>query len=148
MGVGLPYAMGVCFANQNADLSFPTVACITGEGSIQMNIQELSTCKQCGLPIKIINLNNGMLGMVRQWQDLFFDKRYSFTHLDNPDFQMLCEAYGIEHKRVTNKEEMRVAVQEMHLSNKSYLIEAIIAKEENVFPMIPGGKTLDGIIYK
>ena len=64
------------------------------------------------------------------------------------DFQMLCEAYGIEHKRVTNKEEMRVAVQEMHLSNKSYLIEAIIAKEENVFPMIPGGKTLDGIIYK
>ena len=143
MGYSLPAAIGAKCGNPDAE-----VIAIMGDGGFQMNMQELGTIMANNINIKIVLMNNSFLGMVRQWQDLFFDKRYSFTHLDNPDFQMLCEAYGIEHKRVTNKEEMRVAVQEMHLSNKSYLIEAIIAKEENVFPMIPGGKTLDGIIYK
>lgn len=143
MGYSLPAAIGAKCGNPDAE-----VIAIMGDGGFQMNMQELGTIMANNINIKIVLMNNSFLGMVRQWQDLFFNKRYSFTHLDNPDFQMLCEAYGIEHKRVTNKEEMRVAVQEMHLSNKSYLIEAIIAKEENVFPMIPGGKTLDGIIYK
>ena len=150
MGVGLPYAMGVCFANQNADLSFPTVACITGEGSIQMNIQELSTCKQCGLPIKIINLNNGMLGMVRQWQEMFYSRRYSASYVSSlPDFVKLAEAYGHKGIRVENPADVVPALEKAffgEFKNDLVFLDFVIKKEANVYPMIPAGKGLTDMV--
>lgn len=150
MGVGLPYAMGVCFANQNADLSFPTVACITGEGSIQMNIQELSTCKQCGLPIKIINLNNGMLGMVRQWQEMFYSRRYSASYVSSlPDFVKLAEAYGHKGIRIENPADVVPALEKAffgEFKNDLVFLDFVIKKEANVYPMIPAGKGLTDMV--
>ena len=150
MGVGLPYAMGVCFANQNADLSFPTVACITGEGSIQMNIQELSTCKQCGLPIKIINLNNGMLGMVRQWQEMFYSRRYSASYVSSlPDFVKLAEAYGHKGIRVENPADVVPELEKAffgEFKNDLVFLDFVIKKEANVYPMIPAGKGLTDMV--
>ena len=99
MGVGLPYAMGALIANPGAQ-----VACVTGEGSIQMCIQELSTCKQYELPVKIINLNNRYLGMVRQWQEIEYEKRYSHSYMDAlPDFVALAEAYGHVGMRIESR---------------------------------------------
>jgi acetolactate synthase-1/2/3 large subunit len=107
MGVGLPYAMGA--ALQNPEMQ---IACVTGEGSIQMCIQELSTAKQFRLPIKIINLNNRYLGMVRQWQEMFYSSRYSQTYMDSlPDFVKLAEAYGHVGIRVERPEDVEAALQ-------------------------------------
>ncbi len=144
MGFGLPAAMGVQFAHPNA-----TVACITGEGSIQMNIQELSTCLQYGLPIKIICLNNGMLGMVRQWQEFFYQGRYSSSYMEAlPDFVKLAESYGHVGMRIEKPEDVQGALEEAMTTHKNRLVfmDFITDKTENVYPMIPAGAGLNEMI--
>jgi acetolactate synthase-1/2/3 large subunit len=144
MGFGLPAAMGVQMAHPGS-----TVACITGEGSIQMCIQELATCLQYGLPLKIINLNNGYLGMVRQWQEFFYEKRYSMSYMDSlPDFVKLAESYGHVGIRVEKPEDVRKALDEAMTKYKDRLvfIDFITDREENVYPMIPAGAGLNEMI--
>ncbi|MDP1651425.1 MAG: thiamine pyrophosphate-dependent enzyme, partial [Rhodocyclaceae bacterium] len=144
MGFGLPAAMGVRFANPKA-----TVACITGEGSIQMNIQELSTCKQFHLPVKILCLNNGYLGMVRQWQQMFHGNRYAESYVDAlPDFVKLAEAYGHVGIRVTKPADVEPAIREALVKHKSELVfmDFLTDKTANVFPMIAAGKGLSEMI--
>ena len=144
MGVGLPYAMGVRFANPGAP-----VACITGEGSIQMCIQELSTCKQFELQIKIINLNNGLLGMVRQWQEMFYSKRYSQSYVTSlPDFVRLAESYGHVGMKIERPEDVEPALRKAFTEHKNDLVfmDFIIDPTANVFPMVAAGKGLTEMI--
>jgi acetolactate synthase-1/2/3 large subunit len=144
MGVGLPYAIGASFANPDRQ-----VACVTGDGSIQMCIQELSTAKQFGLPIKIINLNNRYLGMVRQWQEMFFSRRYSQTYMDSiPDFVKLAEAYGHVGIRVDKPEDVEPALKKAFVDHRNDLVFLDIhtAREANVFPMVAAGKGLSEMI--
>ncbi|MGM0554259.1 MAG: biosynthetic-type acetolactate synthase large subunit [Pseudomonadota bacterium] len=136
MGVGLPFAMGVQFAHPDA-----TVGCITGEASIQMCIQELSTCYQYQLPIKILNLNNRYLGMVRQWQEFFYQGRYAMSYMDAlPDFVKLAEAYGHVGIQITKPGDVEGAIKEA-LAQKERLVflDFITDQSENVYPMIPAG---------
>ncbi|MCO5106623.1 MAG: acetolactate synthase 3 catalytic subunit [Burkholderiaceae bacterium] len=140
MGVGLPYAMGVLLANPGAQ-----VACITGEGSIQMCIQELSTCKQYNLPVKIVNLNNRYLGMVRQWQQIEYGSRYSQSYMDAlPDFVALAEAYGHVGIRVEKPADVEPALRDAFGKYKDRLVflDIITDATENVWPMVQGGKGL------
>lgn len=144
MGVGLPYAMGVLLAHPDA-----TVACITGEGSIQMNIQELSTCKQYQLPVKIINLNNRYLGMVRQWQEIEYGSRYSQSYMDAlPDFVALAQAYGHVGLRIENPADVEAALRDAFGNYKDRLVflDFITDQTENVWPMVQGGKGLTEMI--
>jgi acetolactate synthase I/II/III large subunit len=137
MGFGLPAAMGVQFGHPNN-----TVVCVTGEASIQMCIQELSTCKQFDLPIKIVNLNNRYLGMVRQWQELFYDKRYSHSYVDAlPDFMKLAESYGHVGMRIEKPSDVEGALKD-GLAKKDRLVfmDFIIDQKENVYPMVAAGK--------
>ncbi|OZB86729.1 MAG: acetolactate synthase 3 large subunit [Thiotrichales bacterium 12-47-6] len=136
MGVGLPYAMGVKMAFPDAE-----VACVTGEGSIQMNIQELSTCLQYGLPVKIICLNNRFLGMVRQWQEFFYDRRYSMSYMDSlPDFVKLVEAYGHVGMKVTDPAELETKMREAFaMKDRLVFMDIQTDHTENVYPMIPAG---------
>ncbi|CAK0748732.1 acetolactate synthase/acetohydroxybutanoate synthase, catalytic subunit [Gammaproteobacteria bacterium] len=136
MGFGLPAAIGVQLAYPNA-----TVACVTGEGSIQMCIQELSTAKQYRTPIKIINLNNGYLGMVRQWQEFFYSNRYSQSCLENlPDFVKLAEAYGHVGIQVTRPQDVEGALREaLAMKDRLVFMDFLTDKTENVYPMIPAG---------
>ncbi len=142
MGFGLPAAMGV-------KVAFPdeTVACITGEGSIQMNIQELSTCAQYGLPIKVININNGSLGMVKQWQDMQYEGRHSNSYMDSlPDFVKLVESYGHVGFRVDSIDELDVVLAEaFSLTNKLVFVDINVDPEEHVYPMhvAPNGSMRD-----
>ncbi|WP_018938863.1 MULTISPECIES: biosynthetic-type acetolactate synthase large subunit [unclassified Thioalkalivibrio] len=136
MGVGLPFAMGVQFAHPEA-----TVGCITGEASIQMCIQELSTCFQYQLPLKILNLNNRYLGMVRQWQEFFYQGRYAMSYMDAlPDFVKLAEAYGHVGIQITQPGDVEGAIKEA-LAQKDRLVfmDFITDQSENVYPMIPAG---------
>ena len=144
MGVGLPYAMGAHMANPDKQ-----IACVTGDGSIQMCIQELSTAKQYGMPIKIINLNNRYLGMVRQWQEMFYDRRYSQTYMDSlPDFVKLAEAYGHVGIRVERPEDVEPALKKAFIDHKDDLVflDILTDREANVFPMVAAGKGLSDII--
>ncbi len=143
MGVGLPYGMGVQLAHPDA-----TVLCVTGEASIQMCIQELSTAKQYRLPIKIINLNNRYMGMVRQWQEFFHGNRYAESYMDAlPDFVKLAESYGHVGLKVESPSDIEGALREA-LSQKNNLVflDFITDQKENVYPMIPGGKGLSEMI--
>ena len=137
MGFGLPAAMGVKFAHRDAD-----VACITGEGSIQMCIQELATCKQYDLPVKVINLNNRYLGMVRQWQEFSYEKRYSNSYMDSlPDFVALAEAYGHVGMLIENPGDVEAALKEAFaLKDRLVFMDFITDRTENVYPMIEAGK--------
>lgn len=137
MGFGLPSAMGVKFAHPDAD-----VACVTGEGSIQMCIQELATCKQYNLPVKVINLNNRYLGMVRQWQEFNYDKRYSNSYMDSlPDFVALAEAYGHVGMQIHNPSDVEGALKEAFaLKDRLVFMDFITDQTENVYPMIEAGK--------
>jgi acetolactate synthase-1/2/3 large subunit len=137
MGFGLPAAMGVKLAFPDKD-----VACVTGEGSIQMCIQELSTCLQYDLPVKIINLNNRYLGMVRQWQEFFYEKRYSHVYMDAlPDFVKLAEAYGHVGIRVDQPDDLHDAmVEAFKLKDRTVFLDIITDQEANVYPMISSGK--------
>ncbi len=143
MGFGLPAAMGAQMANPGA-----TVACVTGESSIQMCLQELSTCKQYRLPIKIINLNNKYMGMVRQWQEFFHGNRYAESYMDAlPDFVKLAEGYGHRGVQITEPRDVEPALREA-FKRKSELVfmDFLTDQTENVFPMIPGGKGISEMI--
>jgi len=137
MGFGLPAAMGVQLAHLDQ-----TVACVTGEGSIQMNIQELATCMQYQLPIKIINLNNRYLGMVRQWQEFFYEGRYAMSYMDSiPDFVKLAESYGHVGMRVDQTSDVEDALKKAFaMKDKLVFIDFLTNREENVYPMIAAGK--------
>jgi len=144
MGVGLPYAMGVLMANRDA-----TVACITGEASIQMNIQELATCRQYNLPVKIINLNNRYLGMVRQWQEIEYGSRYSQSYMDSlPDFVKLAESYGHVGMKIEKPEDIEPALRSAFTEHKDRLVfmDFITDQTENVWPMVPAGKGLSEML--
>lgn len=140
MGFGLPAAIG-------AKLGCPDKPVITflGDGGFQMTMQELGTILHYNIPVKIIILNNGFLGMVRQWQDLFFNKRYASTELVNPDFVMIANSFGIPAKRVTKREELRDCLTEMISSTGPILLEITIEKEGNVFPMVAPGASISEI---
>ena len=145
MGVGLPYAMG-------CQLAFPDahVACITGEASIQMCIQELSTCKQFHLPVKIVNLNNRYMGMVRQWQEFFYGNRYAESYMDAlPDFVKLAESYGHVGFKIEKPKDIRPVLEEAFgpkLKERTVFLDFITDQTENVFPMVPNGKGLSEMI--
>lgn len=143
MGVGLPYAMGAYLADPSQD-----VCCITGEGSIQMNIQELSTCFQYKLPVKIICLNNGYLGMVRQWQELYYSNRESQTYFDSlPDFVKLAESYGHVGMRIDKPEDVEGALREaLAMKDRLVFMDFITDRKQNVFPMVGNGKGLDEMV--
>jgi len=143
MGFGMPAAMGVQLAHPDA-----TVACVTGEGSIQMNIQELSTCKQFRLPLKIVLLNNRYLGMVRQWQEFFHGNRYSQSYMEAlPDFVKLAEAYGHVGMRIDKPSDVEAALQEAFARKHDLVfMDFRTDQTENVFPMVPGGKGLSEVI--
>jgi acetolactate synthase-1/2/3 large subunit len=143
MGVGLPYALGVQLAHPEA-----TVACVTGEASIQMCIQELSTAKQYRLPVKIVNLNNRYMGMVRQWQEFFHGNRYAESYMDAlPDFVKLTESYGHVGMRIDKPEDVEPALREAFgRKNDLVFMDFITDQTENVFPMVPGGKGLSEMI--
>jgi len=143
MGFGLPAAMGVQFAHPEA-----MVACVTGEGSIQMNIQELATCKQFNLPLKVILLNNRFLGMVRQWQEFFYGNRYAESYMDAlPDFVKLAESYGHVGMKIEKPEDVEGALKEaFDMKDRLVFMNFITDQKENVFPMIPAGKGLSEMI--
>jgi acetolactate synthase I/II/III large subunit len=140
MGFALPAAVGAKMGAPERE-----VVAVIGDGGFQMNIQELGTIFQTQAAVKIVILNNDFLGMVRQWQQLFFDKRYASTEMVNPDFVKIAEGYFIDAKRVTEREEMTAAVAEMMKSDKPYLLEVCVEKENNVFPMIPSGASVSDI---
>jgi len=141
MGFGFPAAMGAK-VGQPEKIVFD----IAGDGSIQMNIQELATCVCNKINVKVAILNNGYLGMVRQWQELFYKKRYSHTCLYNPDFVKLAQAYGAEGIRVTKKEEVRPAIEKALEIDNAVFIDFHIEPEENVYPMVPAGEAIDRMI--
>jgi len=137
MGFGLPAAIGAKIGNPDK-----TVVAIVGDGGVQMTVQELGTIMQERLNVKIIILNNGFLGMVRQWQELFFNRRYSYTEMKNPDFQKLSDAYNIKSVCVENLNDLRNAIITMFKHDGPYVLEVKVEKESNVFPMIPSGKSV------
>jgi len=140
MGFGLPAALGAQLDNYDRQ-----VICVLGDGGIQMTIQELGTIMQTQAPVKIVLLNNNFLGMVRQWQQLFYEKRYSFTELDNPDFQKIADAYGFKANKVENRDGLKEAVADMFIHDGPYFLEVVVEKEDNVFPMVPSGSSVDEI---
>jgi acetolactate synthase-1/2/3 large subunit len=143
MGVGLPYAMGIKLAKPEAD-----VFCVTGEGSIQMCIQELSTCQQYGTAVKIISLNNRYLGMVRQWQEIDYGKRYSHSYMDAlPDFVKLAEAYGHVGLLVEKPSDVEPALREaMRLKDRTVFLDVRTDRTENVWPMVQAGKGISEML--
>lgn len=144
MGVGLPYAIGACVAAPDK-----RVVCVTGDGSIQMNIQELATAKQLGIAPKIILLNNNYLGMVRQWQELEYDGRYSHSHMEvTPDFKALAEAYGHVGIVVDKPSEVETALKDAFGKYKDQLvfIDIHVDPTENVWPMVKAGHGLTEMI--
>ena len=143
MGFALPAAIGAKCGRPDAQ-----VVAIVGDGGLQMNIQELGTILQNNIDVKIVLLNNSFLGMVRQWQDLFFDKRFSHTMLVNPDFSKICEAYEIEYMKISKPEELEDAIDRMAASKGAFFLEAVVDPTANVYPMIPGGKTLNDLIIR
>ncbi|RAI87113.1 biosynthetic-type acetolactate synthase large subunit [Algoriphagus yeomjeoni] len=140
MGFALPAALGA----QMYDFS-RQVVCVVGDGGIQMTIQELGTIMQTKAPVKIVLLNNNFLGMVRQWQQMFFDKRYSFTELDNPDFIKIAEAYNIQAQKVTERGDLQEAIEDMLIHDGPYFLEVVVEKEDNVFPMIATGCSVEEV---
>lgn len=140
MGFALPAAIGAKMAEPHRE-----VVAIIGDGGYQMNIQELGTIFQQKVPVKIVVLNNEFLGMVRQWQELFFDNRYASTEMTNPNFVAIAEGYYIKARKVVKREELEDAVKEMIASKESYFLEVCVEKEGNVFPMIPTGASVSDI---
>ncbi len=140
MGFAIPAALGAKMGAPDRD-----VIAFIGDGCFQMTIQELGTIAQSKLPVKLIILNNNFLGMVRQWQQLFFEKRYSFVELQNPDFIMIGKGFGIEGKKVEKRELLSEAIDEMLNYDGSYLLEVVVEKEENIFPMVPSGRSVSEI---
>lgn len=140
MGFALPAAIGAKMAAPERE-----VIAVIGDGGYQMTIQELGTIFQTQVPVKVVVLNNDFLGMVRQWQQLFFDRRYASTELVNPDFVTIAKGYHIEAKRVTKRSELKDVIKEMIASKDAYFLEVCVEKEDNVFPMIPSGASVSDI---
>lgn len=143
MGFALPAAIGAKYGAPER-----TVVAIIGDGGFQMTLQELGTIMQFGAAVKILILNNCFLGMVRQWQELFNDRRYSFVNIQSPDFVMLAKSYGIAGQRVNNRINLKNALAEMLDHNGAYLLEVMVGKENNVFPMVPQGCSVSEIRLK
>jgi len=140
MGFALPAAMGAKMGAMERE-----VVAVIGDGGYQMTIQELGTIFQLQIPVKVVILNNDFLGMVRQWQQLFFDKRYASTEMINPDFVTIAKGYYIDAERVKNRKDLKPAVKRMIKSKKPYVLEVCVEKEDNVFPMIPSGASVSDI---
>jgi acetolactate synthase I/II/III large subunit len=137
MGFGIPAGMGVAFAKPDRP-----VIVVVGDGGFQMTLQELGTIAQYDLPVKIVLLNNNFLGMVRQWQELFFQSRYANTELVNPDFLKITEGFGVPAKQISGRESLKKELQEMLAVDGPFMLEVKVAKEGNIFPMIPAGGTV------
>jgi acetolactate synthase I/II/III large subunit len=140
MGFALPAALGAQLHDYSRQ-----VICVVGDGGIQMTIQELGTIMQTKAPVKIVLLNNNFLGMVRQWQQMFFDRRYSFTELDNPDFIKIAEAYNIRAQKVTERTDLKEAIEDMLIHDGPFFLEVVVEKEDNVFPMIATGCSVEEV---
>lgn len=140
MGFALPAAVGAKMAKPDRE-----VIAVMGDGGFQMNIQELGTIFQYKVPVKMVVLNNNFLGMVRQWQQLFFDKRYASTEMENPDFITIAKGYHLRTRKVARREDLPAAIKEMMLSKEAYFLEVVVEKEENVFPMVPTGASVSDI---
>lgn len=140
MGYGLPAAFGAKIANPDT-----TVVAFIGDGGFQMTLQELGTCWQWNAAVKIVLLDNNFLGMVRQWQQLFFDKRYSQVELKNPNFVKIAEGFGVQARNISRQDELKSAVKEMLDHPGPYLLHVTVEQEENVFPMIPAGCAVDEV---
>ena len=141
MGFGLPAAIGA----KMAAAPEREVVSISGDGGYQMTIQELGTIFQQKAAVKVVVLNNDFLGMVRQWQQLFFDKRYASTEMINPNFVAIAEGYYLKARKVTKREDLAAAVKEMMESKEAYFLEVCVEKEGNVFPMVPSGASVSDI---
>ena len=140
MGFALPAAIGVKVASPKRE-----VIAIIGDGSFQMNIQELATLAQEGIPVKVIILNNNYLGMVRQWQELFFEKRYSFVDLKNPDFVAVSKGFFVDAKKIDQRKDLSNGLDELLNAKKPYVLEVVVKKEGNIFPMVPTGASVEEI---
>ena len=141
MGFGLPSGLGAKMGAPERE-----VIAVIGDGGFQMTIQELGTINQTQAALKIVLMNNKYLGMVRQWQQLFFDKRYSETYLMNPDFIKVAEGFGIKGRKILERPQLEEGIQEMLDHKGAYLLEVSIEKEDNVFPMVPTGASVSEII--
>ena len=143
MGFALPAAIGAKFGAMNR-----TVVAVIGDGGFQMTLQEMGTIMQTEINVKILILNNRFLGMVRQWQQLFNDKRYSFVDIKSPDYVLLAKAYGIAGNSVNDRSLLKAALKTMLNHDGSYLLEVMVGKENNVFPMVPQGCSVSEIRLK
>ncbi|MEY4935955.1 MAG: biosynthetic-type acetolactate synthase large subunit [Bacteroidota bacterium] len=143
MGFGLPAAFGAKVAAPDKQ-----VVAFIGDGGFQMTIQELGMCSQWHVGVKIVILDNEFLGMVRQWQQLFFDRRYSFTELKNPDFVKIGEGFGVKSKKIVHSSELKEAVAEMLAFDGPFLLHVMVEKEENIFPMVPAGASVSEIVLE
>lgn len=141
MGFALPAAIGAKYGAPERE-----IVAIMGDGGAQMNIQELGTIMQFKANVKIVILNNNFLGMVRQWQELFHEKRYSFTDIQSPNFVAVANAYGIKGKQISERESLKTSLKEMLNHPESYLLEIAVIHEDNVFPMVPQGKGVAEIV--
>ena len=143
MGYGLPAAIG-------AKIAMPerTVCLFTGDGGFQMNIQELGTIMEQGTGVKMILLNNNYLGNVRQWQELFFDHRYSWTPMLNPEYSLIAKGYGIPSRLVIERDELDDAIREMLGTDGPFLLHVAVKEEDNVMPMTPPGATVSEMIFE
>jgi len=144
MGFGMPAAIGAQVGARNKK-----VVLIVGDGGFQMTLEEIMMIRQYNLPVKVVIINNSFLGMVRQWQELFKDRRYSFVDLEcNPDFVKIADAYGIKSERLKTKADLENKLKDLILSDEGVILDCIVEREENVFPMIPAGKTVSQMIGK
>jgi acetolactate synthase-1/2/3 large subunit len=141
MGYGLPAAIGAKVANPDKH-----VVAFIGDGGFQMTIQELGMCAQWNIATKIVILDNEFLGMVRQWQQLFFEKRYSSVELKNPNFIKIAEGFGVAGRKISDPNDLEGAIAEMLAFDGPYLLHIMVEKEENVFPMVPAGAAADEVV--
>jgi len=141
MGYGFPAAMGAKFARPDED-----VWAVVGDGGFQMTLQELQTAVETGCNVKIVLLNNGYLGMVRQWQELFYDNRYSHVAMGSPDYGKLAEAYGVKFFRCNREEDLEKTLLDAQAHTGPVLCEFVVEMEENVYPMVPAGSNNSGVI--
>jgi acetolactate synthase-1/2/3 large subunit len=142
MGFGLPAAIGAAIGAPER-----TVVAFIGDGGFQMTLQELGVCSQWNVPVKIVILDNEFLGMVRQWQELFHERRYSSVELQNPNFVMISEGFGVKALKIDSESQLEWGIKTMLEHNGPFLLHVMVEKEENVFPMIPAGKAVDEIVY-
>ena len=142
MGFGIPAAMGACYAAPDR-----TVCMFAGDGGFQMTMQELGTIMENQIPVKMIMLNNNFLGNVRQWQYMFFDKRYSFTPMVNPDYEKIAAGYNIPCRTVVSRDEIDEAIQEMLDTKGPYFLQVAVKEDDNVLPMTPPGGNVDEMLF-